>query len=379
MALSYAKLYLQKGTGIIDDFFRLSSDAELHRQEEHDAACKIQKAWRGYVARDWILLIHKEAVRIQRAFRGHMGRKMYEREVVERDRARRMNYYNAMAVRIQKTWRGYRNRKYVFDFRARQHYIEQLKEKLEQTRADLSTYAETQRTQLQTHNLQQYISHLEKLAGTRHHLLGTKAIPGVFSGRVPDVLSTPPDLATSAESSDPHNRLHPSRNLGPLTKVPESKLRDNAALREWVRNTVGKNAKGIVVKPPRRDEGVVEDGKIVQGPFLPKGDLNKKKGRPFRPTLRVQTDYLSVINAWREERLQEAGMRITTEAFQIPHHVPHDHPTYFQRGDPYKLIAYGRKTFREEDPDMRISRYDFKNIVPPIQIFDDVAAEYMNV
>ena len=46
----------------------------------------------------------KEAVRIQRAFRGHIGRKMYEREVVQRDRARRMDFYNAMARRIQKTY-----------------------------------------------------------------------------------------------------------------------------------------------------------------------------------------------------------------------------------------------------------------------------------
>ena len=214
-------------------------------------------------------------------------------------------------------------------------------EQLEQTRTDLSTYAATQRAQLQSHNLTQHSALLEKLASTRHHLLGTKAIPGVFSRRLPYEVETNDE---SEEEKPPNERhLHLPTHLGPLIKVPESKLRNNAALRKWIRRTVGKNPKGIVVKPPWRDEGGVEEGKIVQGPFLvslilavgftlignkprvgfktlkssittaycsqPKEDLRKKKARPFRPTLRVQTDYQSVITAWREERLQEAGMR----------------------------------------------------------------------
>ncbi|KAJ3045501.1 spermatogenesis-associated protein 17 [Rhizophlyctis rosea] len=266
------------------------------------------------------------------------------------------------------------------------------REVLADTRAQLSQHATAQQAEIHSHNFAQYCARLEKLAGTRHHLLGTKAIPGVFSGRVPD-LGNSARLDSGWEEQDENEGRIPDgkdgsgvlleeppplprpTHLGPLIKVPESKLRDNAALKDWIRQTVGKNPKHIIVKPPPRDEEEVEEGKLVQGPFLPLGDLNKKKHKQLRPSLRVQTDYLSVLNAWREERLREMSMRITTEPFQIPRHIPHEQPYGFQHGDPYKLIAYGRKTFREEDPNARISRFDFKNIVPPVDVFEDLAAD----
>lgn len=140
----------------------------------------------------------------------------------------------------------------------------------------------------------------DRLAGSRHHMLGTKAVPGVYSGKVgqrrtvaamvvdqlsasaepltePSNMTTAPGstsahqhyIASPSSSSLPQKLPQRHKTLPPLY-IQEDSLRHNTALTEWLREHIGvRNYKG----PPLhedRDELVEdkEDIKRVQGPFL---------------------------------------------------------------------------------------------------------------
>ncbi|KAJ3267687.1 spermatogenesis-associated protein 17 [Borealophlyctis nickersoniae] len=261
-----------------------------------------------------------------------------------------------MAVRIQKT--------------ARKAYIEGVKRKIEETRTNLAAHTAHLRTLHTNHLLTTLHTLLDNLASSRHHLLGTSHIPGTN----PSTIHVPTELL-KLDLAESFNLRR--KDLAPLVKVPENLLRESSGVKEWVRKTVGKNPRGIRVKPPREEAvGDEEREKVVQGPFLPKHDLDKKKRKPLRPSLRVQTDYWDPVNANRQEKAREVAMRVTSQPFETDRHVTHPPPDYFLKGDPYRIVAYGRKTFREEDPTHRIAPKDFQNVLAPVPLFDDLADRY---
>jgi hypothetical protein len=326
-------------------------------------------------------------------------------EIARQTREKELLLLNTMATKIQKLWRGYASRKCKFDYHSRKRYIQQITVKIEETRKGLREFEERQRVLEMERRRELERERIERLAGVRHHLLGTKAIPGVMAKVVmlegreelvesaygkrggggdmggdmggvmksrvrvrgktvdgnqntvpttttktgskqqqqqqhprpstspsssmyqPSSPSLPLPYSSSSSSSSPEfiatdlegvlsvdqsssaaaaaaatlpslkNRIHPqpqsqphhhhhqsiytqnptttskkpisspaittsssssssstssstTKKLAPLIRVPESKLRDNRELREWISKTVGKNPRGIKVKPP---------------------------------------------------------------------------------------------------------------------------------
>ena len=154
---------------------------------------------------------------------------------------------------------------------------------------------------------QQRMALIDKLAGKRHHLLGTISNPGIYTTR--------PKTPTHPLSPKLNKDAPPA-----LIKIPESQLRDNLVLKEWIDQNL-KNSKNFFKKVGVRQEPEPETvDKTAQGPFLvffswqahiikPKYALIKKKFKPFKPTLRVQTDYYDTPNFKREEKRQELTQR----------------------------------------------------------------------
>ncbi|KAH9248727.1 hypothetical protein BASA81_013617 [Batrachochytrium salamandrivorans] len=174
MILAFAKIWCCRNADIVNDYFRCSKDAEDSRQGEYDAAVMIQKTWRRFVCQKSFLVLRTLALRIQRVFRGYRGRLRAATIAVELNRQRRMKFYNHTATKIQKIWRGWLSRMRLFDF---------THESDEQHAPKLLALRESE--QRETFAALEIISNEKKLlqiASTRHHLLGTKAIPGVFAG-----------------------------------------------------------------------------------------------------------------------------------------------------------------------------------------------------
>eukprot|EP00842_Homolaphlyctis_polyrhiza_P005659 jgi/Hompol1/6094/HPOL_000354-RA len=200
---------------------------------------------------------------------------------------------------------------------------------------------------------------LSKAASMRHHLLGTKAVPGVYARVQTAKAVRQPDVI------DEHG------HVDPFAKIPESKLRHNPGIDAWIRDNIGKNPKNIRIHPPETPElEPDEQAKLVQGPFLPKYRLYRKKLMPLHPTLRVETDFYDTRSFAREERRKDIALRVSQQPFAtgLPSHKPT--ATYFLRDEPY--VPKDNGMFRKYDPTQRISKKEFKNVLAPIRLFDEV-------
>ncbi|KAI9336188.1 hypothetical protein DFJ73DRAFT_850624 [Zopfochytrium polystomum] len=368
MGASYIRLWELHGSDVVNDFFARSREAEAHREREYNAAVKLASRWRGFWARNCLAKNRAAAVKIQRAYRDYERRqataKRAQREIEEAKRA----LHNTMATQIQRTWRGYISRKKIFDFRARKQYIDEITKRMADLRVSLAEHAALQRAQDEARRERLVRESLDRLAGTRHHWLGTRAVPGVMhrvvSAQVVNNTSDPTTARNSKLRRPPllqpplqkmvelEEELDPYEGgthdkLPRIGKLPEAALRESQGLKNWVAQTVGRNPRGIRVKPKLDINDVsklVE--KEAQGPFLPKPLLEKKKAKPLRPTLRVQTDFYDTKNFVRDEKQREAARRVSDKVFATVKHVKHHHPDYFLAEEPYRVA---RKIFREED------------------------------
>ncbi|KAJ3123921.1 hypothetical protein HK098_001566 [Nowakowskiella sp. JEL0407] len=228
---------------------------------------------------------------------------------------------------------------------------------MEEVRSQLEKNAEEKKILYANLLHEQQQKKIERLAGMKHHLLGTKAIPGIYSRDMDPTEST----VMLDESEELTEKITPPK-LGPLIKIPESKLKNNSNLNSWVeRNLKGENWRPHYVKPIEADIPPEKMVKIVQGPFKPLYKLENLRDRPFYPSLRVQTDYYDTREHAKKEKHKKVSLQgllmtiitsiyiriysrtVSSDNFKIVKHVQHPHPDYFSDGDPYSLQSYGRK------------------------------------
>lgn len=87
-----------------------TSEAEAHREEETNAAVRIQKHFRGYMVRASLATLTAAAIVIQSCYRMYKGQLKAEAQRRELDRRKRERYFHLAAVEIQRHWRGYSSR-----------------------------------------------------------------------------------------------------------------------------------------------------------------------------------------------------------------------------------------------------------------------------
>ncbi|KAJ3214335.1 spermatogenesis-associated protein 17 [Dinochytrium kinnereticum] len=378
MAAQFARLWQLRGSDVFDEFFERSWEAESNRTSEHRAAMAIQRRWRGFQCRARMADLIARVVRIQRIFRGFVGRRKFtsewHRQVVEHE----MMFKNEMAVKLQKTWRGYHTRRTVFDFRKRKAFIEFISKQMEDTRMRLQNHHEAQkRLDLET-RARTLLSWVDRFAGKNHHLVGTKAIPGILSKTPSSAVELEKIMEQIREKRETETptRTPPPRVLAPIAcHIPEIKLKESAELKEWIRTHVGRNPGGIRVKPKPptmdpKDPSLKE--KTAQGPFLPRVYLEKKRSKPLKPSLRVQTDFFDTLNHKREERRQEVAKRVSDRVFATVRHMKYEAEICSLGGGPYQRI----KSFRDVDRSKFIAKQDFKIIIPPVPLFENLMDDY---
>lgn len=184
----------------LPSFYR--RDAEGAFEKEYGAVKKIQSAFRGWIVRTHLAEFEYVRYRlrydpaaqslmsfacsyyareIQRVYRGHAGRKLIRILLDRTFEAQRQAVRHYAADVIQRHFRGYYSRRTKHDFYARRAYILAVTAKGEALRAELeSAFA----AQLQSHLEKEESKHREdfdNLTRSLHHLVSTKAIPGVYN------------------------------------------------------------------------------------------------------------------------------------------------------------------------------------------------------
>ena len=132
---------------------------------------------------------------------------------------------------------------------------------------------------------------LDKIAGKKHHLISTKAISGVFARlRTASAMKVNLNLIQSLDDPDINAadgniengscdvlvddldcRMAKLSDTIVKIKIPESKLRNNSELEDYIRKNVGTNLKPIRTKSSNEVEDELpqeELVKLAQGPFL---------------------------------------------------------------------------------------------------------------
>ena len=143
-------------------------------------------------------------------------------------------------LQIQKRWRGFYVRKYVLDYYSRKKYFAGLEQKNEQIRCDFSSRSldhgrscrcwsrlqlQEYREYLEQKQIEQQrqanISKLEEEAKRTHHLVSTKAVPGIYNSKYLEWDTSPETYYIRRELFE----LVLPRKWKSFWKIPNSKYR----------------------------------------------------------------------------------------------------------------------------------------------------------
>ncbi|CAF1003078.1 unnamed protein product [Rotaria sordida] len=168
---------------ILVELEHLAKEAEYVREYENRASVIVQSAWRGYVARSHIKYLNRCATLIQTRWRIYKAQQLFRQKLKEHVLQLRLKYYDDNAVKIQKIWRGFYVRKYVLDFYSRKRYLTGLEQKNEQIRTQLREYREYLDQKQLEQQRQANIAKLEEEAKRTHYLVSTKVVPGIYNSK----------------------------------------------------------------------------------------------------------------------------------------------------------------------------------------------------
>lgn len=263
MALNLAKTHQKASQDFKAAFQEAQKAANATRAAETAAGIQIQKIWRGYAARRWFSQLIKSALVIQR-FVCTCKVAAIERKRIHRKLAEKRSFlYRKSALNIQRMyttpnirWRGHHSRK-THDFHRRKRDAETARLCGEQLRLFLCAQVEARAERDRVLVVGERKKRLEKLAGNLHHLLGTKANPGVYHESVPDA----------------YGYTHPTGNdYNGRRNIPEDMIMRNQTLVGWYKKSIGRNHRAVqlrpIATPPEVKSDRVKASKLAQGPFM---------------------------------------------------------------------------------------------------------------
>ncbi|PNH07657.1 Spermatogenesis-associated protein 17 [Tetrabaena socialis] len=183
---------------LIAEYFSKCRLVEERRALESRAVVTIQAYARGFIVRRRLQRLTRTVTTIQRHWRGYLGRLRGRLALAAYNRALRRAYFDAMATVVQRWWRGFYSRKYIHDYYARKRYLQAVRERNNQARAELNLEAERaiimQRQEAEERARRLFADKVAKL----HHLVSTATQPGIFNspysiatGSLPVIMGLP--------------------------------------------------------------------------------------------------------------------------------------------------------------------------------------------
>jgi len=330
---------MERSSDILADIFVKSEEAEQLRRDEYCHAVAIQAWYRGCRSRQYLKELHEKATEIQRIWRGYAARKKWRAMVAHEVEQLKSRFYNGMATLLQKTWRGYYSRKLIHDFYALKRYLRGIEAKNRDMRsllADHKANDDRRRLEEEAHRAHR---RLVSQAKSKHHLISTYAIPGVYNNP---------------------QRLYPEEmefRLKAVTPLLASeKMREDNERQKGDKKRQGKELKlpPLPAKP--------------QGPFKEPKAVYVQRHKPLSPSLRVECSYFSQCEAREAMAAEEWVNRVHDNRFN---HVGTLHQPYeplLHTSTPYRQQMAA--VVRETTKDKWIASQDFKKLVPPIPVFD---------
>lgn len=350
--------FLNHSQSMKKEILKLCNEAELKRKHEYNAAVKIQSWIRGLQTRHYLRHLHEKSIIIQKHWRGFMARNYFRIYVRNLHFMMRINFYHAMASRIQRIWRGFHARKYKHNFYARKRYFNALEVKNQIVRYELEAWKEHNDAMTAKQAAEEGERELMEEARREHHLRSTKQNPGVYN--------SPFD----ATKHDRERRLIMARPRRGDPPVPR-KVRDQN--QGCVDDTEPPQLflHAPITLPPL-------DERKLQGPFRSRQVVYNQRYRPLNPTVLVSNPYESLKEARKALKAAENAAIVVEERWRPS--FPYDHPyekTMFgaerYKGGPRKI---NRKQFREENRNKWVGDESFRNIVPPVPIFERINDTY---
>ncbi|KAA6393313.1 MAG: hypothetical protein EZS28_011158 [Streblomastix strix] len=153
---------------ILSEYFIRTKEAEDKRDYETSAAVRVQKLYRGYLARKHLRILHLNAIRIQAYYRGHLATKIYKKLLAEQCKLEREQF------------RGWYIRKYAADIKERRRYLRNVEAKNDEIRRMQNEYREQQIRLAQEQAEEKHINSVIAASRGLHHIVSTKTQPSIF-------------------------------------------------------------------------------------------------------------------------------------------------------------------------------------------------------
>jgi len=166
---------------VFQKYFILTQAASDNIGKEVEAVTKIQSVFRASkIRRSWHAVVGATLM-IQRAVRGWSGRRKARSLRWKRNRQLQSQFFHQSAVVVQRFFRGSWSRKHLHDFNGRKRYVEKCAKRGEWTNAYLNHEHREKLAVAKMEEERQMRHEFRSVAGEIHHLVSTKAIPGVYN------------------------------------------------------------------------------------------------------------------------------------------------------------------------------------------------------
>lgn len=336
---------MDRSADVLADIFVKSKEAELLRREEYQHAVVIQSWYRGCRSRQYLKELNDKATEIQRIWRGFSARKKWRQMVRDQVEKLKAMFYNGMATLIQKTWRGYYSRKLVHDFYALKRYLSQVEAKNRDMRILMAEEKEKDDRRRLEEEAELAHRRLVMEAKSKHHLISTNAIPGVFNNPrrpIPDEMEF---------------RL---KAITPLLATQKMREDNAKQKRDKIRETKELKLPPLPQKP--------------QGPFKEPKKVHIQRHKPLSPTLRVESSYFCQREARDAMVAEEWVNRVHDEKFNHVGVINQPYQPLLHTNSPYRKQMLA--VVREPNKEKWVSPQDFKTLVPPVPVFEKFNKSY---
>lgn len=244
--------------------------------------------------------------KIQRLLRGKLGRMSCSALRHQKVHETNTLFFEKSAQTVQRFWRGYWSRKYLHDFYARKAYLQRVSEVGNRTVQHLK---ETNGRNMQAkaeEDVRVARTEFGKICRDVHHLVSTRAMPGVYNPPYSDALPS-----AFGKPIEQHLRDETRVEILSLRRPQPHKLRQHSATPGSRAANVGKAQ--TIQGPFRSRAASVGRAKTIQGPFRSKHQIevaNAKAFNNFR-SVQSQSPYDAVQ---RDECMQQRLEKLTRTA-----------------------------------------------------------------
>ncbi|KAK4475372.1 hypothetical protein MN116_002434 [Schistosoma mekongi] len=350
-------------------------NCDTYRLSEYNAAVKIQAWFRGIRIRCYLKLLEKCTIIIQKTWRGYQGRKRYRSELSKAVIEYRRNKFSRAAAKIQSAWKGYLTRKYIFNFYSRKIYLSALIDVGEFVKNQLSVYEKEMRYLKCKENEENERKRIINWAKSHHFLVSTYCQPGIYQNSMNKVLSDKETLLLSVhqeliKDEKTMNKKKKKKKAKKETNDIENKTKSSIEQKSDLSSKINSDYS-------YQSNKMINDLPKIKGPFKHPDEVKKWINTPLNLSLRVSTDYFSLDKAQQLWKSEEWNNRLHDNYFYTgqPPSLPHEGLLWTK--SVYGSIPYGTKHFRMSEDENHSIHPRFRNVLPPIALFDRFNKEYI--